>query len=74
MSEASDASKPFKKPRKMEISSDTSDTEEVDTLIEELTREEIKDWLAVHGSKLFNLEASKFNSQEAKRKNLRSVR
>jgi len=73
-----DVKKPFKKPRKtadMEISSDsTSSTDEVDNLIEELTREEVKEWLAIHGPKLFSLEASKFNSQEAKRKNLRSVR
>jgi len=66
-------SSPFKKPRKMEISSDSS-TDEVDNLIEEITREEDKEWLAIHGPKLFNLEASKFNSQEAKRKNLRGIR
>lgn len=41
---------------------------------EDLVREEAQSWLAAHGAKLFALEASKFNAQEAKRKNIRSIR
>lgn len=59
------------------ISGSTSSTEEMETqdeLWEELVREEVKDWLAMHGAKLFALEASKHLATEAKKKNLRSVR
>lgn len=53
-----------------------SSTEEMDTQddIEKLCREEIQTWLGLHGPKLFALEASKFNAQEAKRKNIRGIR
>lgn len=65
----------FKTPRKMEISSDsTSSTEEVDFAMEEIIRSETKEWLSLHGPKLFTLEASKFNAQQASRKNLRGIR
>lgn len=62
----------------MQISSSScSSTEEVDGNQEEweaLVREETKNWLDLHGAKLFALEASKFNAAEAKRKNVRSAR
>lgn len=80
----------FKPPRKVlsditdktqTINGSTESTEEDmsnETLeaiaIEDMVRNECQNWLAFHGSKLFSLEASKFNSQEAKRKNLRSAR
>jgi len=71
-----DGAKPeFKKPRKMEISSGTSSTEEeVDDIMEEIIREETKEWLSLHAPKLFALEVSKYCALEAKKKNLRSVR
>lgn len=58
-----------------------SDTESMDASGDEdsqewesIVRTEIRTWLDTHGSKLFALEASKFNAQAAKKKNLRSVR
>lgn len=62
------------------FSSSTSSTEEfmqadgMDPDIEACVRDEVKIWLATHGSKLFALEASKFNAAEAKRKNIRGHR
>lgn len=59
------------------VDSSTSSTEEVDVDQEEwemLVKEETRYWLATHGPKLFALEASKFNANEAKKKNLRSIR
>lgn len=59
------------------ISSGTSSTEEIEVDNQEwelLVREETQMWLATHGPKLFALEASKFNAQEAKKKNLRGNR
>jgi len=65
------------KQNAMSITSSTSSTEELDHNLEEweaLVRQETKEWLALHGPKLFALEASKFHAQEAKKKNLRSNR
>jgi len=59
------------------ISGSTSSTEEMETedeLFESLIRQEIKDWLALYGNKLFGLESSKFLAAEAKKKNLRGLR
>lgn len=71
-----DITSKFKTPRQtMDIeSSEDSDTEIVDVEMEEVIRDETKAWLSLHGPKLFGLEASKFNAQEAKRKNIRGVR
>lgn len=61
-------------------SSSTSSTEEMDSdnyareEFELIVRTETKEWLALHGTKLFALETSKFLATEAKKKNLRSVR
>jgi len=75
--------KSFKPPRKtrkaIQISS-TSSTEEdmledgMDALEEEIFRSEARDWLSTYGSKLYAVETAKFNAQEARRKNLKSVR
>ncbi len=60
--------------------SSTSSTEEMDSVdmqkeeYEFIVRTETKEWLALHGPKLFALETSKFLAQEAKKKNLRSNR
>lgn len=83
-------SQQFKPPRKVlsditdktqTIHGSTESTEEdmsQETLeaiaIEDMVRNETQNWLAFHGPKLFALEASKFNAQEAKKKNLRSIR
>jgi len=57
------------------ISGSTSETEEMgDDDWEQLIKEEIKDWLDLHGAKLFGLEASKYLAAEAKKKNLRGLR
>lgn len=77
--------KPFKAPRKLAtvIKSDessTSSTEELmleegmDDDFEFIVQREVKDWLAAHGPKLFGLEASKFNAQEAKKRVLKTIR
>jgi len=64
-----------KKVRNMEISSDTSSTEEEhDVEMEEIIREEARSWLSLHATKLFGLEVSKYLALEAKRKNLRGMR
>lgn len=61
-------------------SSSTSSTEEMESdnyareEFELIVRTETKDWLALHGTKLFSLETSKFLASEAKKKNLRSNR
>lgn len=61
-------------------SSSTSSTEEMEAdayareEFELIVSTETKDWLALHGVKLFALEASKYLAAEAKKKNLRSVR
>jgi len=75
--------KPFKAPRKtrkaIQVSS-TSSTEEdmsqdgMDALYEGLIREEAKEWISTFGPKLFALETSKFLTQEARRKDLKSRR
>lgn len=64
---------------RLDSSDSTSTTEDMqeeqlDAGIESLVRDEIQLWLSSHGSKLFALEASKFNAAEAKRKNLRGHR
>jgi len=58
------------------ISGSTSSTEEMDAQDEWefIVREETKEWLAMHGSKLFALESSKYFAAEAKKKNLRGLR
>jgi len=74
--------KPFKPPRKVRkaISISSSSTEEdmqedaMDALEESIFREEARDWLSTYGSKLYAVETAKFNAQEARRKNLKSVR
>lgn len=56
-------------------SSDESVTE-VDANFEEwecIVREETKEWLAMHGAKLFALESSKFMATEQKRKALKTT-
>jgi len=75
--------KPFKPPRKqrkaIQISS-ASSTEEtmsedgMDALYESIAREEIKEWISSYGPKLFALESTKFLTQEARRKDLKSRR
>lgn len=60
------------------ISGSTSSTEEMDVAgydeWELIVREETKEWLDLHGAKLFALEASKYFAAEAKKKNLRGLR
>jgi len=41
---------------------------------EELVREIVREWLALHGRNLFALEASKFLANEGKRKKLKKIR
>jgi len=75
--------KPFKPPAKtrkaIEVSS-ASTTEEdmsedgMDALYESIIREEAKEWLSTFGPKLFALESTKFLTQEARRKDLKSRR
>lgn len=70
-----DVTAKFQAPRKMEISIDSlSSTEEVDADMEEIIRQEAKDWLSMHASKLFNLEVSKYLATQEKRKNVRAIR
>jgi len=72
--------KPPRKERKAIPISSASSTEEdmsedgMDALYEGIVREEAKDWLSTFGSKLFALEAHKFLTQEARRKDLKSRR
>lgn len=60
------------------ISGSTSSTEEMDADAynewELIVREETREWLDLHGAKLFALEASKYFAAEAKKKNLRGLR
>jgi len=81
-------SQQFKPPRKVlaEVTnvvpsnSSTSSTEDMSTealearAVEDMVRGEVQNWLDTHGAKLFALEASKFNAQEARRRNIRSNR
>lgn len=55
-------------------SGSTSETEVLDEEWESLVKDTTADWLAIHGAKLFALEASKFLAQEARKKDLRSKR
>lgn len=48
--------------------------DEMDSVTEELIRDEAQNWLAIHGPKLFALESSKFLVAEAKRKTVRGNR
>lgn len=79
---------PFKPPRKVlreiqphnfksESSSSSEEESTMDLAAEEweaIVRDEVKEWLSLHGTKLFALESSKFLAAEAKRKNIRSIR
>lgn len=61
------------------INVSTSSTEDMsedgmDPDVEICLRKECRDWLDLHGAKLFALETSKYLAAEAKRKNLRSIR
>ena len=79
-----DQSTPYRAPfrdltNSISVHSSTSSTEDMsedamDPDIEICLRKECRDWLALHGAKLFALETSKYLAAEAKRKNLRSVR
>lgn len=57
-----------------EESGSTSETEIMDEETELIIRDGVQNWLAIHGPKLFALEASKYLATEAKKKNLRSNR
>jgi len=48
--------------------------EDEDCALEEAIQRSVQQWLDLHGTKLFNLEASKFIARETKRKNLRELR
>lgn len=48
--------------------------DEEDTTLEETITRSVQQWLDLHGTKLFNLEASKFIAREAKRNALRQLR
>jgi len=82
MNSSNDSLKPFKPPRKLEKVIDiddlsTSSTEEFDAIMdqdcEDFIIKEIQDWLAMHGTKLFALETSKFLAAEAKAQNRKNV-
>lgn len=47
---------------------------EMDEDLEEIIRDEARNWLAEYGAKFFSIETAKFLSIEAKRKNVRSIR
>lgn len=62
------------------IGSSTSSTDEVGTELamdedmEEIIRDETRNWLAEYGAKFFSIETAKFNATEARRRNLKSHR
>lgn len=60
-------------------SEELTSTEEIsveddEVQMEATMRRAVKDWLDLHGTKLFALESSKYLAREAKRKNLRQLR
>lgn len=74
-----DANSDLRTAMQMHISSSTDTDEEVievdntDGEWEFIVREETKEWLAMHGAKLFALESSKFLATESKRKALKTT-
>lgn len=77
-----DANSDLRTAMQMRISSSTDTDEEVievdntddaDSEWEFIVREETKEWLAMHGAKLFALESSKFLATESKRKALKTT-